>query len=83
MGDSIFGGLGGLLGQGLPQQFGQQQLQQGSFGPCNTGNIITGNVFTADSTATITFEPQHQVVEKVETAVGWLNRRVEEMRVRL
>ncbi len=94
---NIFGGLGGLLGQGQAQQFGQQQQSllraQGSGA---AGPLIYGNCFTSDSTATFTIDAPYGIglgktyggggqpeIKKPETAVAWLDRRVEEMRVRL
>ena len=73
----------GLLGQGglgLAQQAQLQQLQQGTFGA------------VADTTSTaISFGPNGWIdgcklkaaKKKPETALDWLDRRVEEVRVKL
>ena len=82
MADNVFGGFGGLLGQGLSQGFGQQQLQrQGTFGAWSGSNTSNENVFTIDCGILDTVKPQ--IVPGSETAVAWLDRRVDEMRVRL
>ncbi|KKK63945.1 hypothetical protein LCGC14_2989160 [marine sediment metagenome] len=93
---NIFGdltsGFSGLLGQ-AGGQIGQQQLQQGTaFG--DTTSSSTAGTFTIDSPyglgqqlvppsiLTGITEYGHDPQTK-ETALGWLNRRVQEMRVKL
>ena len=91
---NIFGdltsGFSGLLGQ-AGGQIGQQQLQQGT---AFTTSSSTAGTFTIDSVYSL---GQQLVPPSIltgiteygrdpqtkETAVGWLNRRVQEMRVKL
>ncbi len=78
---NLFAGLGGLLGSQAAGQFGQQQQ-----------HMFTNCTFTADSdNAAMTISadsfggtaPQMQIASGPETALAWLDRRVEEMRVKL
>ena len=93
MAANIFGGLGGLLGQGLPSQFtccsNSGSLDQVERPP----ETSTGATLTIDCGSYSTAVPQQGVLTGIteygddpqtkETAVAWLDRRVEEMRVRL
>ncbi len=80
MGD-IFGGLGGLLGQGQAHQQ-PQGLPVGSlvYSKYPTFTIDTPYGMGMGETYGGGGQPE---IKKPETAVAWLDRRVEEMRVRL
>lgn len=87
---NLFGGLasglGGIFGQGQAQQFGQQQFTGCTF---TTDSSTAGSVTTSPYSFTISadaynvFAPQPQIASGPETALAWLDRRVEEIRVKL
>ena len=73
--------IGGFLGQGLQglgqQQMLQQQMAYGNYSAATTASsayVVEYNGYGGH---------QEAVAPKVDTALDWLNRRVNEMRVNL
>ena len=85
--NGLQGALQGLLGDGLGGPTPQQQIQQAVFGAApiiDPGSSLTFGCDATDRTNAAMFNPAKQKQKALpETALAWLDRRVNEMRVKL